>query len=311
MYCPGWSGQVFRLWCGNKPLGRAPLGYYKGGSVRFGQLTEMIRRVRCSLKKKGEMIVIVIISSVVITISMMIVIVSSSIRSITSITTTTRLPFVTVDSATEDGYDRLKAEFDRQLRRWYTSIQYSTTQHNALQCSTIWYNIGSTIHTYMCISLSLYIYIYVSLFLSLSLSIYIYIYMYTHITIAMLVMIILTLLLIIATIIMIIGARSAQTRGSTTTGSATAGGIRKGGWYGWKPSSSSNCLIRVVLCFLWLNLEKQFSFEKFEPTVSQSAEPFPPLLGIRTTPAPPSAPPAARRRTSEELWKHLSLKWAV
>ena len=36
------------------PLGRVPLGWYKGGSVRFGQLAEMIRRVRCSLKKTND-----------------------------------------------------------------------------------------------------------------------------------------------------------------------------------------------------------------------------------------------------------------
>ena len=54
----------------------------------------------------------------------------------------------------------------------------------------------------------------------------------------------------------------------------------EGGWYDWKPSSSSNCSIRGVpaypLMVLW-KLDRQLPFEQFEAAVSQSAVPFPPV----------------------------------
>ena len=53
---------------------------------------------------------------------------------------------------------------------------------------------------------------------------------------------------------------------------------RKGGWYGWKPSSSSICSIRVDRAVLWLSLDNNLYVERFEPTVSQSTVSSPPLL---------------------------------
>ena len=63
---------------------------------------------------------------------------------------------------------------------------------------------------------------------------------------------------------------------------------RKGGWYGWKPSSSSNLSIRALRARIsrfelfefipLLKLDNGVSIEQFEPTVSQSTVPSPPLL---------------------------------
>ena len=67
---------------------------------------------------------------------------------------------------------------------------------------------------------------------------------------------------------------------------------RKGGWYGWKPSSSSNFSfelfelnfsIRVFELILLLKLDKRFPVEQFEATVaSQSAAPSTPLRSFLT-----------------------------
>ena len=61
--------------------------------------------------------------------------------------------------------------------------------------------------------------------------------------------------------------------------------IRKAGWSGWKPSSSSNFSIRVFRAqisqfepfelILLLKLDKQFPVERFEAAASQSAVPSP------------------------------------
>ena len=62
---------------------------------------------------------------------------------------------------------------------------------------------------------------------------------------------------------------------------------RKGGWYGRKPSSSSNFSLRELFelkfsirafeFILLLNLDKQLPVEQFKATVSQSTAPLPPL----------------------------------
>ena len=62
--------------------------------------------------------------------------------------------------------------------------------------------------------------------------------------------------------------------------------VRKGGWYGSKPSSSSNCSIRafrarisqfeLIELILLLKLDKQFPVEQCEATAPQSTEPSPP-----------------------------------
>ena len=59
--------------------------------------------------------------------------------------------------------------------------------------------------------------------------------------------------------------------------SGTAAGSRKGEWYGWKPSSSSNCSIRAFELVLLSKLDKQLPVERFEAAVSQSTVPSPPL----------------------------------
>ena len=69
--------------------------------------------------------------------------------------------------------------------------------------------------------------------------------------------------------------------------------VRKGGWYGWKPSSSSNISLRAFLraqiyqfepfeLVLLLKLGRPFPVEQFEATVSQSTIPsLLPLLSVR------------------------------
>ena len=49
----------------------------------------------------------------------------------------------------------------------------------------------------------------------------------------------------------------------------------EGRWFGWRPSSSSNFSIRAFALILFVKLDKQFSIERFEPTVSQSTVPSP------------------------------------
>ena len=66
---------------------------------------------------------------------------------------------------------------------------------------------------------------------------------------------------------------------------------RKGGWYGWKPSSSSNFSIRNLRAYpLVLKFDKQFPVEQFEARVSQSKVPSPllrPALARATVREPP------------------------
>ena len=63
---------------------------------------------------------------------------------------------------------------------------------------------------------------------------------------------------------------------------------RKGGWYGWKPSSSSNFSIRAFRACPLIYI-KQFPVEQFEATVSQSRVPSHPLqTGTRLNEAPTS-----------------------
>ena len=70
------------------------------------------------------------------------------------------------------------------------------------------------------LSLSLYIYVYIHIYISLSLSIYICIYIYIY----------------------------GRPSGLSGLGSLRRH-LRKGGWYGWKPSSSSKLWIRVVRAY--------------------------------------------------------------
>ena len=53
--------------------------------------------------------------------------------------------------------------------------------------------------------------------------------------------------------------------------------FRKGGWYGWKPSSSSTSKFELFEFIVCLKLDKQFPVERFEVTVSQSTVPSHPL----------------------------------
>ena len=48
---------------------------------------------------------------------------------------------------------------------------------------------------------------------------------------------------------------------------------------GGKPSSSSNCSFELFELILLSKVNTQFSIEQFEPTVSQSKVPSPPLTG--------------------------------
>ena len=50
---------------------------------------------------------------------------------------------------------------------------------------------------------------------------------------------------------------------------------RKGGWYGWKPSSSSICSqfaqFELSELIIWFEFRQSILYQQFEPTVSQSA----------------------------------------
>ena len=61
--------------------------------------------------------------------------------------------------------------------------------------------------------------------------------------------------------------------------------LRKGGWYGWKPSASSQVYqFELFELILLSKLDKQLAVERFEATVSQSAVSSPPPLNTGGSP---------------------------